>query len=157
MRRTDLPKRFQKLLADIPYTTIATTCPDGTPWNSPIVSYFDDDLNLYWASWTRNQHSLNIAGNPNIFAVVFDSSAPLGQGEALYFQMKTRKLENPDDIEAAKKIYLDRYGEDTCRHPFAGTCPRRVYRAEPIKVWSNIDGARGAHFVDVRVPMAAQA
>src|ERR1700689_1552957 len=110
MKRTDLPKRFRQLIADIPYVTIATASPSGRPWNSPVVGYFDDALNLYWVSWTRNQHSINIADNPNIFVVMFDSSSPLGQGEALYFQMRARKLEAPDEIKSAKEVYLDRYG-----------------------------------------------
>jgi Pyridoxamine 5'-phosphate oxidase len=150
MKRTSLPARFQRLLTDIPYVTIATTCPDGTPWNTPVVGYFDDDLNLYWASWTESQHSVNIAYNDAVFAVMYDSSWPLGAGEALYFQMCAQVLTKPSQIEAAKAIYLDRYGEDDCPGVFDGTCPRRIYRATPEKIWSNTDGARGVHFVDVR-------
>lgn len=153
MKRTHLPDRLQKLLATTSYATIATTCPDGTPWNTPVVSYFDNDLNLYWASWIQNQHSQNLKHNNRVFAVVFDSSSPLGTGEALYFQMRARKLEDPDEISVAKHIYLDRYGEADCPDVFTGSCPRRIYEATPEKIWSNTDGARGAHFVDLRVPI----
>jgi hypothetical protein len=150
MKRTKLPARFQKLLVDIPYVTIATTCPDGTPWNTPVVGYFDDDLNLYWGSWAQSQHSVNVAHCSAIFAVIYDSSSPLGAGQGLYFQMRAEVVTEPNEIAAAKAIYLDRYGEEDCPGVFAGTCPRRVYKAVPRKIWSNTDGARGSHFVDVR-------
>jgi general stress protein 26 len=86
MKRTALPTRFQELLAAVPYVTLATTCPEGTPWNTPVFGYFDDALNFYWASWTKNQHSRNIAHNHHVFVVVFDSKAPEGDGVGLYFR-----------------------------------------------------------------------
>ena len=150
MKRTDLPEKFHQLLSDIPYVTIATTCGDGTPWNTPVVGFFDKDMNLYWASWTQNQHSRNIARNEAVFVVIYDSSSPLGTGQSLYFQMCARKLTGRFEINRAKKIYLDRYGEEDCLGVFEGVCPRRIYKATPLKIWSNTDGARGAHFVDVR-------
>ena len=149
MKRTDLPDRFQLLLSRIPYATIATVCPDGQPWNTPLVGYFDDDLNLYWSSDILSQHSRNIEANSNIFVVIYDSSLPLGQGEALYLQMKAHKLERRGEVTVAKQVYLDRYGEDG-HEAFVGHCPRRIYKATLVQAWFNSDGERHAHFVDVR-------
>ena len=149
MKRTDLPGYFQQVLRDIHYVTIATVGPGNIPWNSPVVGYFDDDLNVYWSSDTRSQHSKNIARQPSIFVVVYDTTLPLGEGKGLYLQMKARKLLRPTEVEAAKQIYLDRFGEDA-HEPFVGSCPRRIYMAEPVRVWTNTDGARGGHFIDIR-------
>jgi hypothetical protein len=149
MKRTRLPRRFQILVATMPYVTVATTCPDGKPWNTPLVGFFDDDLNLYWASDTMSQHSRNIAHDPRIFVVVYNTGVSLGQGTALYMEMTARRVSRSNEVIAAKQIYLDRYGE-TGHEPFVGSCPRRIYKATPMRIWSNVDGARGSHFIDIR-------
>jgi hypothetical protein len=149
MKRTDLPFEFQQLLSRMPYVAVATTCPGGEPWNTPVVGYFDDELNLYWSSDTRSQHSKNIRHNASLFTVVYDTTWPLGTGAALYLQMRARKLTRPAEVAAAKQIYLDRYGE-AGHEPFMGSCPRRIYCAKPLRIWKNTDGVRAAHFVDIR-------
>lgn len=154
MKRTSLPIKFQRLLRTVPYVTVATVCADGTPWNTPLVGYFDGNLNLYWSSDTESQHSQNIAANSVISVVVYDSSLPLGQGEALYLKMKAKRLENQAQITQAKRIYLDRYGEDG-HEAFEGDCPRRIYKASLVKAWFNTDGKRGGHFIDTRQLLTA--
>ena len=152
MDRTKLPVRVQALLARIPYVTLATVSPDGQPWNSPVVGRFDDALNLYWVSSRAAQHSRNIAEEPRIFVVVYDSQAPEGTGEGLYLQMRARALDTTSAIKAAKQIY------DTSffTHPmedhvqFLGECPQRIYKALPEKLWRNIDDSDEGHFVDTR-------
>jgi len=155
MKRTDLPTEFQSLLRQMPYVTVATTCLDGTPWNSPVVGYFDSHLNLYWSSDTLSQHSRNIATQPVIFVVLYDSSLPLGEGVGLYLRMEAKELTGEAETERATKIYLDRYGEDG-HDPFIGDCPRRIYKATPVQVWTNIAGRRRGHFVDKRKLLAKE-
>jgi len=82
MKCTDLPPELRNILAEVPYATLATVCPDRTPWNTPVWACFDDVLNMYWASWPGNQHSRNIADNPSIFVVVYKSNAQEGMGLA---------------------------------------------------------------------------
>lgn len=122
MNCTQLPVCFQSLLADIPYVTAATTCADGSPWNRPLVGYFDNDLNLYWASSTESQHSVNIANNNAIFAVMYDSSWSLGTGEALYSRLRARMLIVADEIRIAKAICVGHCGKDDCPEAFAADC-----------------------------------
>ena len=100
-------------------------------------------------------HSKNIASHPAVFVVVYDTSWPLGTGQALYMQMAAKKLISKKDIAQAKLIYLDRFGEDGRHEAFSGMCPRRLYKARPLKMWSNGDGMQGTHFVDVRRPIFA--
>lgn len=147
MKRTDLPDRFQDLLQRIPYATIATVCPDGRPWNSPVAATFDNDMNVYWVSWKENRHSRNIAGNPQIFVVVYDSQVPLGQGEGLYLEMKAYALNSPDELRAARSVL----GAGLFQaEQFTGDFPRRIYRATPERLWYNGDGTQQGYFVDVR-------
>jgi hypothetical protein len=131
--------------------TIATVCPDGRPWNSPVVGRFDADLNLYWVSWRENQHSQNIAYDPRIFVVVYDSHAPEGTGEGLYLRMRARAIDTPRDLKAASKVYdTSFFAHDFPHDQFLSDCPQRIYRAVPQRVWCNADGEAAGHFVDVR-------
>lgn len=156
MKRTDLPARFQELLKHIPYVTIATVCPNGQPWNSPVVGKFDDHLNLYWASWKNNQHSQNVAHEPRIFVVIYDSQVPEGQGEGLYLQMRAHALQ-VDELKEAQKIYDASFFRHEFSHDqFLETCPQRIYKAVPEHVWYNVDGEDQGHFVDKRVELTAQ-
>lgn len=151
IKRTDLPIQLQALLADIPYVTLATTCPDGTPWNTPVFGYFDESLNLYWASWVKNQHSRNIAAKPHIFAVVFNSKAAEGEGLGIYFQMTARAIKDPRQVVDARRIYTTKFGENLQHEPFIDACPRRLYKAVPQRIWYNTDAHIKGNFVDKRV------
>ncbi|HSX17180.1 MAG TPA: pyridoxamine 5'-phosphate oxidase family protein [Patescibacteria group bacterium] len=151
MKRTDLPDRFQELLERIPYVTIATVSPDGQPWNSPVVGRFDEDMNLYWVSWQKNRHSDNIAREPRIFVVVFDSQAPEGTGEGLYMQMRARAIDTKKGIIEAAGVYDTSFFKEPLDHEqFLGDCPQRFYKAVPEKMWYNADGQQRGHFVDLR-------
>ena len=59
----ELAQRALELLDGPPYFNVATES-GGQPWNSPVWAARDAELNLYWSSWTKAQHSLNLAGNP---------------------------------------------------------------------------------------------
>jgi uncharacterized protein YhbP (UPF0306 family) len=155
MKRTDLPADLQQLLSAVQYASIASVCPDGSPWNTPVSGVFDEELNLYWASWTQNQHSLNIAASSNIFVTVYDSRTAEGVAVGLYLQMKAKKLTKWPQIEQARRVYTTNFGEDGTHDPFAGTCPRRLYKATPYKIWCNGDDYIRGNFVDVRLPLVA--
>ncbi|HKU18277.1 MAG TPA: pyridoxamine 5'-phosphate oxidase family protein [Candidatus Saccharimonadales bacterium] len=151
MKRTQVSAQLQKLLAATPYVAIATVCPNGRPWNTPVVGRFDDDLNLYWVSWRQNQHSRNIAREPRVFVVMYDSSAPEGQGEGLYLQMRAQALGTRREIQAARQTYDTSFFRHPFRHEqFLGNCPQRFYKAVPEYLWYNGDGEADGHFVDVR-------
>jgi nitroimidazol reductase NimA-like FMN-containing flavoprotein (pyridoxamine 5'-phosphate oxidase superfamily) len=72
------------LVAENSYLTLATAGPAGTPWATPVW-FAARDLDLFvWASKPGARHSLNIAENPQVSLVVFDSSKAPGEGSALY-------------------------------------------------------------------------
>lgn len=150
MKRTDLPEHLRRLAANVPYVTLASVCPDGRPWNTPVWGYFDDHMNLYWASWPGNQHSRNIACDPHIFVVLYDSHASEGEGFGLYLQMEARMLCSKQAISRARRVYTTTFGEDLTHEPFTGDCPRRLYKAMPRKLWCNSDGYIQDNFIDIR-------
>jgi hypothetical protein len=150
MKCTDLPEPVQIALRTVPYATIATICPDGRPWNTPVFAVFDDDLSMYWASWPRNQHSLNIAHNPRIFVVVYNSLAPEGEGFGVYLEMTATMLRGKKAIARARHIYTTTFGETLDHEPFTGACPRRLYQATVERIWMNSEAYIHGNFVDIR-------
>ena len=148
-----LTDRAKKIIEQILYITLATVSKDGTPWNTPVYSAFDDNYNFYWISWTKNQHSKNIKDNNQIFIVIYDSTAVEGQGHGVYIRAKAHELGNGKEIEHALK-YLDGRINKLGRHKisqFQGSKPRRIYKAVPEKVWVNTDFRVNGEFVDDRI------
>ncbi|GAA0802770.1 pyridoxamine 5'-phosphate oxidase family protein [Spirilliplanes yamanashiensis] len=72
------------LVADNSYLTLATAGADGTPWATPVWYAARDLAEFVWASKPGARHSRNIAENPRVSLVVFDSGKAPGEGSALY-------------------------------------------------------------------------
>src|SRR5260221_1164720 len=153
-----LNKRAKEIIEKILYITIATASKDGTPWNSPVYSAFDEDYNFFWASDQNGQHSMNIAQNNKVFIVIYDSTVPEGTGEGVYIQARVSMLTEPKDIEHALS-YLDgrvnkKKDKKTRIAEFQGDNPRRVYKAIPQKVWINGDGDVNGKYIDIRMEVS---
>ena len=74
----------RSLVAENSYLTLATAGADGVPWACPVW-FAARDLDVFvWASKPGARHSRNIAENPRVSLVVFDSSRPPGEGSAFY-------------------------------------------------------------------------
>jgi uncharacterized protein YhbP (UPF0306 family) len=78
-------QKAAEIIKKIPYITLATSSKDNQPWNSPLWSAFDKDLNFYWASDYKSVHSTNIRNNSKVFCVIYDSTMAEGTGEGVYF------------------------------------------------------------------------
>jgi hypothetical protein len=82
------------------YLTLATTDPDGRPRLSPLYYTPARYSDFYWVSTPAAQHSRNLADRPEAEIVIFDSAAPVGEGEAVYITATARTV--PDgDLDAA--------------------------------------------------------
>lgn len=151
-------KRAAEIINNILYVTIASVSTDGEPWNSPVYSGFDKDLNFYWSSDKDGQHSKNVRANGKVFLVIYDSTAKEGTGEGVYIQAEATELDEDEEIMAARRVTQMRKGqldEMTRDEPikFTGSSVRRVYKAVPRKAWMNdveLDD-RGKYIRDIRI------
>ena len=66
------------------YMTLATLDPDGHPRLSPVYYTASRYTDFYWVSSPEAHHSRNLAAHPQVQIVIFDSTAPVGQAEAVY-------------------------------------------------------------------------
>jgi Pyridoxamine 5'-phosphate oxidase len=144
--------RAAEILRTICYATIATADSQAHPWNSPVYSA-RDDVNIYWASDKQSQHSRNIRQNPQVFIVYYDSTAPPGQGEGVYFSATAVELRDPEDIRAARRVIdgLDSGSADE----YSGNSVCRIYRATPTRAWINTFEERDGVFIrDFRIEIS---
>ena len=85
------------------YMTLGTVEPDGSARISPVYYTPARYTDFYWLSSPDARHSRNVAERPRIQIVIFDSSAKVGDGEAVYMTATARTVAD-DEIE-------DRWGE----------------------------------------------
>ena len=141
--------RAAGILRTICYATIATADSQARPWNSPVYSVRDDDLNIYWVSDKQNQHSQNVRQNPQVFIVYYDSTALPGHGEGVYFSATAVELGDSDDIRAASLV-ID--GDSGSAEEYSGNSVCRIYRATPTHAWMNTFEERDGVFIrDFRI------
>lgn len=148
-------EKAHRIIEKILYITIATVSKDGRPWNSPVYCAFDENYNLYWASWRENRHSKNIRENNNVFIVIYDSTVQEGTGEGVYIQAKAYELTDEEEIKLALRYLDGRVGKKkdpkTRLAEFQRDKPRRIYKAVPEKIWINGEEDINGDYIDVRI------
>jgi Pyridoxamine 5'-phosphate oxidase len=96
----DLNAMARRVIDTNHYLTLATTDPDGRPRLSPVYYTPARYTDFYWVSSPAAQHSRNLAERPEAEIVIFDSTAPAGEGEAVYITATATAV--PDgELEAA--------------------------------------------------------
>lgn len=128
----------EKILKDLIYATVATCDSKNNPWNTPLFFAYDQDLNMYWSSHPDSVHSKNISENGKVFIAVYNSKAGEGEGVGLYIQAKASVLTEDAEIKQALDLLGERRGKPFLHvEKFMGDGPQRIYKAEPLKLWTN--------------------
>ncbi|HYJ68959.1 MAG TPA: pyridoxamine 5'-phosphate oxidase family protein [Nocardioidaceae bacterium] len=104
------------------YMVLGTVDPDGRPRVSPVYYAPDGYSILYWISSPDSHHSRNLADRPEVGMVVFDSTAPIGAGRAVYLIATGERV--PDDE-------LDSCAAVACRARFPEQSPFPVEKLRP--------------------------
>lgn len=124
----------KEILESIKYATIATTSPDGQPWNSPVAYVVDADLNIYWFSDKEKLHSQNIRANGKVFIVIYNSTLPNDDAEGIYIKAEACEVDDSEVIKLARKLM----GASTeSIDKFLGNASLRCYKAMPQEIWVN--------------------
>lgn len=128
-------QKARTILDKIKYATLSTVTQEGKPWNSPVAHELDEDFNFYWFSDKENQHSKNVRANPYVFIVVYDSTAPEGEGEGVYVEAEVEELSDAGEINRIRNQKKQKIVDDAGE--FLGNAIRRCYKATPKKFWIN--------------------
>lgn len=143
-------EKAKKILEDISYATVATVRPDGKAWNSPVAHEIDADYNIYWFSDKENEHSKNIRNNKSVFIVIYDSTAPEGEGEGVYIEAYAEELNDAEEINKIRNTKKKKVVNDASN--FLDNAVRRCYKAVPQRVWINdAEEINGVFIRDYRI------
>jgi hypothetical protein len=148
----ELIERARHTLNTIANAALATTSADGTPWNSAVYIACDEAPTFFWCSQNTAIHSRNLAANPQVFLLVFDSTEPDQSGQAVYISGIARELQDVSAIKHALDCLAARRGErPKSAADFMGSHPRRVYAMVPDMMWTNVVKNKDGHYFDERV------
>ncbi|HWK28948.1 MAG TPA: pyridoxamine 5'-phosphate oxidase family protein [Solirubrobacter sp.] len=115
-----------------PYLTLATADRDGRPWASPVWFAHDRYASFYWVSAPDSRHSRNIAERAQVAIVIFDSTVPVGSGQAVYADAEAAQV-GEDELARAIEVLSRRSEAHGARAWTAadvtGPAALRLYRA----------------------------
>jgi hypothetical protein len=137
------------------YMTLATRDPDGRPRLSPVYYTPARYTDLYWLSSPQAQHSRSLSERPEVEIVIFDSTAQVGNGEAVYLAATARPVRDDQLAATCTEAFRTsaggrRFEPDELR----GAAPLRLYVASVTSCEVHVPGAHPVHGrgVDTRQP-----
>jgi nitroimidazol reductase NimA-like FMN-containing flavoprotein (pyridoxamine 5'-phosphate oxidase superfamily) len=86
------------------YMTVATTDAGGGPWASPVWFAHVDYREFFWVSDPDARHSRNLAQRPEAAIVIFDSSVPPDQAEAVYLTATAKPVTDGIEIFSERSV-----------------------------------------------------
>jgi uncharacterized pyridoxamine 5'-phosphate oxidase family protein len=135
----DLEKLIREYYEECKVMQLATVR-DGKPWICTVYFTVDEDLNIYWTSAKKRQHSQEIMDDPNVaIAIVRDDK----KKQALQITGKAC-LVLLDDVERVNKLYGDKFGDKPERlaEVLENTPEGRAYwmcKPDEIAIWDEVN------------------
>lgn len=113
------------------YLTLGTTGSDHLPRLSPLYFTHVDYRDFYWVSSPTAHHSLNIVDRPKVAMVIFDSTAPVGQAQAVYVSANAAVVADRDLPARCAEAFARTPpgGKEFRPHELSGDAALRLYRA----------------------------
>jgi hypothetical protein len=96
----ELDEMARRVIDDNRYLVLGTLDPDGLPRLSPVYYVPARYREFYWVSSPDAHHSANLASRPDVRITIFDSTAEVGQGQAVYLSALATQV--PDDELVAR-------------------------------------------------------
>lgn len=134
------------------YLTLATADEEGRPWASPVYYASEDRADFYWVSDPEARHSRNLAVRPAASAVVFDSRAAIGTGQAVYLALvaeQVRGTEIERGIAIFSRVSVSHGGPEWTVEDVSEPARLRLYRATATDWWE-LDASDRRFAVDPR-------
>jgi nitroimidazol reductase NimA-like FMN-containing flavoprotein (pyridoxamine 5'-phosphate oxidase superfamily) len=130
--------KAKKIIDDNIYCVISSSSKDGKPWISPVFYGYDEDYNIYWISDKDSRHSELIRTNPQVAIVIFNSQAPEGEGDGVYFEANVEEINYREEAQRAYEIRDRRAKKAEFKvkkvEEVIGEGQWRVYKAIPYSV-----------------------
>ena len=120
------------------YMVLGTADEGGRPWVSPVYYAPSGYSELHWVSSPEAQHSRNLAARPDLSIVVFDSQAPVGEGQGVYMSAVAEQLEGADldeGIEIFSRVSISHGAKEWRVEDVQPPAALRLYRARVSEHW----------------------
>jgi Pyridoxamine 5'-phosphate oxidase len=120
------------------YMVLGTADEGGRPWVSPVYYAPSGYSELYWVSSPEAQHSRNLAARPDLSIVVFDSRAPVGEGQGVYMSAVAELLTGADlgrGIEIFSRVSVSHGARGWTVEDVQSPAALRLYRARVSEHW----------------------
>ena len=86
-------EQSQRIVTDNRYLTLATADAEGRPWATPVWFAADGLTTFCWISRPGARHSVNLAVQPNVALVVFDSTVLSSDAAAVYVEAEAAEVD----------------------------------------------------------------
>ena len=114
------------------YLTLATADGAGNPWASPLWYAHEDYTSFFWVSRPQAHHSRNLAIRATVSVVIFNSTVPPRQAQAVYLEALAEELSGAERDRGiaifsrrSRALGLSEWHTADVTTP----APRRLYRA----------------------------
>ncbi len=97
---SELDERARQVIDANRYMTLGTTEPDGRPRLSPVWFTHTGYRDFWWVSAPDAHHTANVTARPGVALVIFDSTAAVGEGRAVYITADATEI-GVDELPAA--------------------------------------------------------
>ena len=127
------PDVARKIVDGNRYMTIGTADGAGAPWVSPVWYAPEGYSTFYWVSHPEARHSRNLEVRPQVAIVIFDSTVPIGTGQALYLAAEAALVDEDAEVEHGVGVFSRRSQEQGAAawtpENVAPSAGLRLYRA----------------------------
>jgi hypothetical protein len=152
----ELSEMARRVLDGNRYMVLGTVEEDGSPRLSPVFFTPARYRDLYWVSSPDARHSRNVSARPDVQVVVFDSSSPPGQSEAVYMSATAREVTD-DELPGLLQEAFDpdrRGGRRFSTDELSGAGDLRLYVATASAYDVHVRGSHPTHGtgIDRRLP-----
>jgi uncharacterized protein YhbP (UPF0306 family) len=134
------------IIDEIAFMTLATVDADGMPWASPVWFAHADYAELLWISRPNTRHSQNIATNPHIAIVIFDSRTPIDTGRGVYLEAEAGEVPDDAEVKRIMAIFSERSvaqgGSGWTAAEVRAPAELRPYRATVRKAFLGVNDRR---------------
>jgi hypothetical protein len=153
-RHPDLNAMARQVIDANHYMTLATRDNAGRPRLSPVYYTCARYSDFYWVSSPDAEHSRNITEWAQVEIVIFDSTAPVGEGDGVYISASARAVADEHSDSVWAEAFRSTAGARRFTPEELHDCGLRLYVARARTLEVHVPAGHSVHGrgIDTRQP-----
>jgi nitroimidazol reductase NimA-like FMN-containing flavoprotein (pyridoxamine 5'-phosphate oxidase superfamily) len=143
--RAALDEMARRVIDGNTYMVLGTLDPEGQPRLSPVFYTPARYRDFYWVSVPEAHHSRNVAERPDVRLVIFDSTMPPGEGEAVYVSATAREVPKAELPDVVREAFRTDAGTQFTPEELSGHARLRLYVARATSYEVHVRGSHPTH------------